>query len=132
MDAGGEEDERDECDREQGHPVEHLIGEGADLEEGMSRAHIVGVEGLRERQHEEGCRTALFGFQVESEAGDAVTCECEGGEHTALKDDLNAVAVGEDALFFGARSMVHDVRLELFHAECDGGKESPMRLIHKS
>ena len=92
------------------------------------------MERLREGEHEEGRRRALCliggckdgvcdrGVKPEAEAGDAVACERQSCEHTALQHDLDAVAVGEDALVFRARLVVHDVGLEFFHAERDGGQ----------
>ena len=121
-DARGKQHERDERDREQRHPVEHLVGEGTDLEQRMSRTHVVCVERLRERKHQEGRRAALFGAQMESVARDAVARQRQRRKHTALQHDLQAVAVGEDALFFGAGLVVHDVGLQLLHAQRHGGQ----------
>ena len=98
-DAGREQHECDERDRQQRDPVEHLVGEGADLEQGVPGAHVVCVQGLREGEHKEGRRAALFGGQPEAVARNAVACQGKGGKHTALKHDLNAVTVCKDTLF---------------------------------
>ena len=102
--------------------VEELVRERPHFEEGVPRTHVVGVERLREGEHEEGRRRAALFPEAEAEAGDAVACERQSCEHTALQHDLDAVAVGEDTFVLGARLVVHDVGLEFFHAERDGGQ----------
>ena len=99
-DARREHDERDERERDERDDVEELVRERSHFEEGVSRTHVVGVERLREGEHEEGRRRAALFPETEAEAGDAVACERQSCKHTALQHDLDAVAVGEDTFAF--------------------------------
>ena len=53
-DARREHDERDERERDERDDVEELVRERPHFEEGVPRTHVVGVERLREGEHEEG------------------------------------------------------------------------------
>ena len=99
-DARREHDERDERERDERDDVEELVRERPHFEEGVPRTHVVGVERLREGEHKEGGGAACLIPETESEAGDAVACERQSCEHTALQHDLDAVAVGEDTFAF--------------------------------
>ena len=53
-----EEDQGDQRRREQAGPVQLAVGEGADAEQGVLRAHIEGLDDLGQGQHHKGHRLA--------------------------------------------------------------------------
>ena len=111
---GGEQHQGNEQERNQTGQVQIAVGERPDAEQGVIRAHVVGLDDLGQGEHQEG-HGLTAGESTGGIFSDDKADKGQDSEHDALEDHPDAEAMGKDSLIPGTGLLIHDVAFHSFH-----------------